>query len=65
MTFGEDARKKLADGINAVADAVKVGRCACKTSEYSPLPVCAFGEDWTSSRKKWLFLDDFSIRSGA
>lgn len=24
MTFGEDARKKLADGINAVADAVKV-----------------------------------------
>lgn len=25
MIFGEDARKKLADGINAVADAVKVG----------------------------------------
>lgn len=31
VTFGEDARKKLADGINAVADAVKV--CACKMSE--------------------------------
>lgn len=24
VIFGEDARKKLADGINAVADAVKV-----------------------------------------
>lgn len=26
VIFGEDARKKLADGINSVADAVKVGR---------------------------------------
>lgn len=26
VIFGEDARKKLAEGINAVADAVKVSR---------------------------------------
>lgn len=29
VIFGEDARKKLADGINSVSDAVKVRRKSC------------------------------------
>ena len=30
IKFGEDARKSLLDGVNKLADTVKIGRASCR-----------------------------------